>query len=248
MAGTVLPPIPEQEIAMSWIMQVVTSILVALGFGPLAKELGLKVETRPVAPIRATALTDSADGPIEPPIQLPAKTPAAAPQPAQSMTIDQLGQLLASAGISVTPNKDASGAVVSYSGQLQWSNGWSGPFTFVLSRNSTYIWIDVKLQNVTNVSAVPAPALLKLLQSNGDHGTTNFVVDSSNSLWYYSSWSVDGMTPEFLKQVISSIETTIQDTANLWSQQALGQAPPPPAPPTPPANPGSAPAPAPTKP
>jgi hypothetical protein len=164
------------------------------------------------------------------------------------MTIDQLGQLLASAGISITPNKDASGAVVSYSGQLQWSNGWNGPFTFVLSRNSTYIWIDVKLQNVTNVNAVPTQALLKLLQSNADHGTTYFMLDSSNSLWFYSSWSVDGMTPEFLKQVISSVEQTIVDTANLWSQQALGQAPPPPAQPVPPANPGLAPAPAPTKP
>jgi hypothetical protein len=234
---------------MSWIMQVVTSILVALGFGPLAKELGLKVETRPVTPIRAAALANSADGPIAPPTQLPPATPAVVPQPPKSMTIDQLGQLLASAGISVTPNKDASGAVVSYSGQLQWSNGWNGPFTFVLSRNSTYIWVDVKLQNVTNVSAVPAQALLKLLQSNGDHGTTNFVVDASNSLWYYSSWSVDGMTPDFLKQVISQVEQYITDTANLWSQQALGQVPPPPpAQPTPPAIPNPVPAPAPTPP
>jgi hypothetical protein len=56
------------------------------------------------------------------------------------------------------------------------------------------------------------------------------------------------MTPDFLKQVISQVEQYIMDTASLWSQQALGQAPPPPVPPVPPANPNPAPAPAPTPP
>jgi hypothetical protein len=44
---------------MSWIMQLVASFLVALGFGPLAKEMGLKIDPAPAASVRTVELGDA---------------------------------------------------------------------------------------------------------------------------------------------------------------------------------------------
>jgi hypothetical protein len=185
-----------------------------------------------------TASTVKADGPTVPPVQPAPAAPAQLQQPAKAITVDQLGQLLASTGLSFTPNKNSAGVVDSYTGRVSWSEGWASTFFISLSQNDSYVWIDVGLQSIANPGTISADAILKLLHSNGDTGTTFFYLDSTNMLRFYTVVSVDGLTPAVLKSTIQQIENNVMTTSNLWSQVALGQVPP-----APPANPAPAPIP-----
>lgn len=159
----------------------------------------------------------------------PPKVPAPAAQPpAKTLTIEQLGQLLQDAGLAATPQKDAQGAVRSYSVRLTFNKDWSATFTFSLSNNASYVWVDVGLTSITNPGRIPPDVLMQLLKRNASTGSMAFYIDSANMLSMHMILSVDGMTPSDLKADVEYIESQMVATANLWTQSALGQTPPPP--------------------